>query len=133
MGDKVKLLSANCRGLCNKIKRYNFINYMKSKKVNILCLEDTHLTSDGEADLKSIWEGEILLHGVNTNSRGVAILLNNTFEYKSKNIFQDSAGNMIVLDFQLSDISVKLINIYGPNADDISFYDFIAGPFQYYN
>ena len=127
MGDKVKLLSANCRGLRNKIKRYDVINYMKSKRVNILCLQDTHLTSDDEADLKSIWEGEILLHGVNTNSRGVAILLNNTFEYKIKNIFRDSAGNMIMLDFQLSDISVKLINIYGPNADDTSFYNFIAG------
>ena len=32
-----------------------------------------------------------------------------------------------MLDFQLSDISVKLINIYGPNADDTSFYNFIAG------
>ena len=82
MGDKVKLSSANCRGLRNKIKRYDVINYMKSKKVHILCLQDTHLTSDDEADLKSIWEGEILLHEVNTNSRGVAILLNNTFEYK---------------------------------------------------
>ena len=127
MGDKVKLLSANCRGLRNKIKRYDVINYMKSKRINILCLQDTHLTSDDEADLKSIWEGEILLHRVNTNSRGVAILLNNTFEYKIKNIFRDSAGYMIVLDFQLSDISVKLINIYGPNADDTSFYNFIAG------
>ena len=34
---------------------------------------------------------------------------------------------MILLDFLLSDISVKLINIYSPNADDISFYELIAG------
>ena len=126
MGDKIKILSANCRGIRNKVKRYDVINYMKDKKVNILCLQDTHLTIEDETDIKTYWQGEILLHGVNTNSRGVAILLNDTFEYKVKNIFRDTSGNMIILDFQMSDVKLKLINIYGPNIDDSSFYDSIS-------
>ena len=70
-----------------KVKRYDSINYMRNKKVNILCLQDTHLTSENESDLKAYRKGEVLIHGVNTNSRGVAILINDTFEEKIKKNF----------------------------------------------
>ena len=96
---------------------------MKHKKAHILCLQDTHLTVEDEVDLRTYWKGEILLHGAHTNSRGVAILLSDIFEYKVKNVIQDNSGNMIVLDFQMSDIKDKLINIYGPNIDDPNFYE----------
>ena len=122
----VKIISANCRGLQSKQKRYDVINYMKSKKVDILCLQDTHLKNEDEYNLKTMWNGDVILHGIHTNSRGVAILLNNTFEYSIKKFEKDSAGNMIILNLQISDISVKLINIYGPNTDDHEFYNIIG-------
>ena len=124
-GNKIKILSANCRGIQSKEKRYDVINYMKSKNADILCLQDTHLITEEEFNLKTIWDGEVILHGMRTNSRGVAILLNNTFEHTIQKVVKDPTGNMIALDLTLSDITVKLINIYGPNVDDINFYNTI--------
>ena len=40
-----------------------------------------------------------------------------------KNMIKDKEGNKIVLDIQVYDLNLKLINIYGPNKDDISFYN----------
>ena len=53
--------------------------------------------------------------------KGVAILLSNTLNYTTKNMINDKEGNKIVLDIQVNDL--KLINIYGPNKDDVSFYN----------
>ena len=83
-GNQIKILSANCRGIQSKEKRYDVINYMKGKNPDILCLQDTHLITEEVFNLKTIWDGEVILHGMCTNSRGVAILLNNTFEHTGK-------------------------------------------------
>ena len=99
---------------------------MKSKQPDILCLQDTHLTPDDELHLKTMWDGEVLLHGIRTNSRGVAILLNNTFEYTIEEVVKDNTGNVMMLNLQLSDMTIKLINIYGPNSDDQKFYSTIS-------
>ena len=98
---------------------------MKSKSPDILCLQDTHLTKEDEFHLKTIWEGEVMLHGTSTKSRMVAILLNNAFEYSINDVIKDTTGNMLIIDFKLSDMTVKLINIYGPNNDDQIFYNTI--------
>ena len=111
-GNKIQILSANCRGIQSKKKRYDVINYMKSKNPDILCLQDTHLITEEEFNLKTMWDGEVILHGMRTISRGVAILLNNTFEHTIKKVVKNPTGNMIALDLTLSDITVKLINIF---------------------
>ena len=64
--------------------------------------------------------------GIHTNSRGVAILLNNTFEHTIKEVVKDPTGNMIALDLTLIDITVKLFNIYGLDIDDTNFYNTIS-------
>ena len=68
--DKIKVLSANCRGLKNKMKRYDVINYLKNTKEDIISLQDTHLTESDTAEVKDIWDGEFILHGRQYNARG---------------------------------------------------------------
>ena len=125
IGEKIKLLSANCQGLQTKAKMYDVLNYYIDQKPNILCLQDTHLTSENTSIVKSIWKGECLLHGTKTNSRGVAILLGNNFEYKIHNIYRDSIGNLMVIDIKISDFEITLVNIYAPNQDSPEFFDMI--------
>ena len=38
-------------------------------------------------------------------------------------MIKDKEGNKIVLDIQVNDLNLKLINIYGPNKDEVSFYN----------
>ena len=121
--DVMKIISLNCRGLRNKVKRYDIINYLKDQNAQIICLQDTHLIETDIGDCKQLWNGEIILHGQSTNSRGVAILLSHTLNYTTKNMIKDKEGNKIVLDIQVNDLNLKLINIYGPNKDEVSFYN----------
>ena len=94
MYEKLKILSANCRGLQDRKKRTDVLNYYKEKKPNILCLQDTHLIDKDLSSIKDIWGHEAILNGTRSNARGVAILLNNNFEYTILNIHRDNDGNL---------------------------------------
>ena len=54
----------------------------------------THLTVDTERFVRSGW-GFDYLSGVETNKNGVAILFNDTFEYKIFEAFRDPDGSYI--------------------------------------
>ena len=122
VGNVIKVSSANVQGLRNKLKCIDVMNYFLGDGTNILCLQDTHLLQDDEKYLKKKLNCDIILYGTKTSSRGVAVILNKNFEYKVKNITKDSDGNMLVIDLQLLEISVRIINIYGSNEDNPNFF-----------
>ena len=62
------------------------------------------------------------MSGSKTNSRGVAIFLKKNFEYKIKYSNIDQNGNLILLDLQLEEISMRLLNVYAPNIDNPVFF-----------
>ena len=72
--------------------------------------------------VRSIWKGDCILNGYSSNSRGVAILFNTNFEYKILSVHKDTEGNMISVDINIGEISIKLINLYGPNRDSPDFF-----------
>ena len=63
-------------------------------------------------------ECEIFIEGNKTNSRGILILLKKNFEFRKKQVTSDNAGNLLVLDLDQGEVSLRLINIYGPNIDN---------------
>ena len=80
--NNIRVLSVNCQGLRNIEKRTDVISYFKERNPSILCLQDTHLTDNDVRNVKHIWGNDVYICGDKTNSRGVAILLNNNFEYE---------------------------------------------------
>ena len=44
--DTIKVATVNCQGLATPSKRQDVLNYSKTKGFSILCLQDTHLTSE---------------------------------------------------------------------------------------
>ena len=44
----IKVLSANCQGLGSIEKRLDVFNYLKEKKCDIICLQETHTTKTSE-------------------------------------------------------------------------------------
>ena len=57
------------------------------------------------------------------NSCGVAILLNNNFEYKVNQVNKDTEGNYIQLLITCNGMKINLISLYGPNKDEPKFFD----------
>ena len=76
------IITFNCRGLGGLEKRRDVLNYLKQKNFSISFLQDTHFTADDYTQVRSLWGYEIYISPGQSNSRGVAILFNNNFEYK---------------------------------------------------
>ena len=122
IGHSIRVLSANCQGLRNNEKRHDVINYFKDTHASIVCLQDTHWTEKDSKAIKTLWGNDIFLSGGQTNSRGVAILLNNNFEYKVLQCKKDQNGNLLNLILKLSTMILNIMCIYGPNIDNPEFY-----------
>ena len=124
LSNTMRVLSSNCRGLRNKNKMKDVLNYIKDLNPDIVCLQDTHWVESDLRTLKSIWNYECLIHGKDTNSRGVSILFSNKIEYKIIDTFKDDLGNILAININISnDFTIFLINIYGPNKDNPQFYE----------
>ena len=69
-----------------------------------------------------MWKGDCILNGESSNSRGAAVLLNTNFDYNITSVFKDKDGNMLTIDINIGDLSIKLLNIYVPNKDSPEFF-----------
>ena len=121
--DKISICSVNCQGLGNASKRRDVFKYLRDKNHSILCLQDTHFTKDIEHLIKSEWGYKAVFSSFSSQSRGVAILFKNNFEFKICNSYNDQRGNIIILDIEIDKHRITLVNLYGPNTDDPDFYD----------
>ena len=97
------------------------LSYFKEKNACIVYLQDTHLIEDDIRAVKDLWNNEVYINGGKTNSRGVAILLNNNFDYEILSSNKDKNGNYLSLLIKLSSMTINLITRYGPNNDSPSF------------
>ena len=129
----LRIISANCQGLRDINKRTDVLNYFADARPDILCLQDTHWLTEDKKLIKTLWEGECLINGSQTNARGVAILINKTFEYKILSVERDTVGNLISASLSLNEFTVKIINIYGPNKDSPDFFTSLKEKIEHSN
>lgn len=125
MDEQVTIFSQNCRGgLSVASKRRDLFQYFRSKKYNIICLQDVHINSNLEPFIRAEWGNNDVYFSSYTNmSRGCMILINNNFEQKVRKIKTDKNGNFIMLDMEIQGKELTLVNLYGPNEDNPQFYE----------
>ena len=133
MDSNIKILSMNCQGLGDPGKRKDVFHYLKQKKFAIYLLQDTHFTSKEENYIRSMWGFECFFDCFSSQSRGVAILLNNTFEYKLHRLKKGNDGNKLILDITVQDKRLTLVNLYGPNRDKPNFYTQVKNDIDDFN
>ena len=115
----IDIIYANIRGLRQQFKRFDISEYFKKLKADIVCLQETCLAQKDLNTLKKEWNVEYFIAGNSTNSRGVAVLINNSFEYTILSSHKDPEGRYIILEISVTNLyTFFLIDIYGPNRDD---------------
>ena len=119
----IRILTLNCQGLGDRKKRKDVFSYLRCKKYNIFCIQDTHFTPEIENIVRAEWGYECHFSSLSSNSRGVAILFNNNFEYKVIREKKERDGNFLALDLEIENNRLTLITLYGPNTDSPDFYD----------
>ena len=65
--------------------------------------------------------------------QGVAILINNTFDFKLQTVEKDMDGNLLILNCFIHEKNIALINVYGPNKDSPMFYQELSNKMSRYN
>ena len=98
-------------------------------KDDIIFLSDTRLNSinqiSGLNDLekKLAFFGYTLYHNSRKSSRGVGILISRKIKHTVIRRVIDEDDNILLLDIDFTGISFTLGTIYGPNEDDMAFFD----------
>ena len=128
-----KCRSVNCRGLANTKKRKDIFNFLISKQFSIYFLQDNHFTKEKELVIRAVWGFNCIFNSHNGQCRGVALLINNNFEYKIHTIYRDDTGNMLIVDITLFYIQLTLVYLYGPNSDAPAFYKTILKQVKLFN
>ena len=126
----LKICSFNTRGLNEMKKRRDVFNYLHKRKYDICLLQETHCTKEQENKWQNEWGYKAYFSSYRGNSRGVAILINNTFEFKLHNAVSDQDGRLIVLDCTIRDVNLYIANIYAPNDDDPIFFDMVKNKLE---
>ena len=117
--DDIDIFSANVRGLRQQFKRRDIFDYIKNLKSDIICLQETHLIQKDLTMLSKEWNLDYYIAGSSTNSRGVMVMINNTFEHTVKQCIKDPEGRFLILELSITNlINVFIINLYAPNRDD---------------
>ena len=131
--DSIVVSSLNCQGLGNVQKRRDVFHYLKQKSYSIYCLQDTHFDKKLIKYIRAEWGFKCFFSCYSSNSRGVAILFNNNFEFKVNKVHRDETGNYIIVSISTMDKELLLVNVYGPNRDNPEFYEKLMNTIKDYN
>jgi exonuclease III len=86
----------------------------------VFCLQDVHWDKRLEKMIRSEWGYDCYIAGYTSNSRGVAVLFNNTFEFTVNHVELDENG--LAMNIHTNNLEITLICLYGPNKDTPVFY-----------
>ena len=120
--DSIQIASLNCRGLASREKRGEVFQFLKLKKFNICCLQDTHFVNMDKEKLRKEWGNDCFLSCKSSNSRGVAIFFGAGTAVNVLRSKEDNEGNFVILHIKLNDHDITLVSLYGPNIDSPEFY-----------
>ena len=114
--ENLQIASLNIRGLQNKNKRNRIFQYFKSKKYDIILLQQTYSTPQDENIWKKEWEAPAFFSSLNNHKCGVAILCTNN-QKKLKASYENShkPGRHLSIKIEMESSSFIITNIYAPN------------------
>lgn len=121
-GGGIRFCSWNCRGLNNPIKHSKVLHHLQHLGAQIIFLQETHLKISEHSRLKSKWIGQTYHSSFPGKSRGVAIIFHRSVPFVCSNVIADTNGRYIIVSGKIQKMRILLVNLYGPNWDDDSFF-----------
>ena len=115
MGSYLSIITLNVNGLNAPIKRQRLAEWIKIKQdLYICCLQETHLKTGNTYRLKvKGWE-KIFHANRDQKKAGVAILISDKIDFKTKAVKRDKEGHYIMIKGSIQE-DITIINMYAPN------------------
>ena len=112
-------LNLTCRGLSSdQVKRRDIFSRCRAR-FDVTFITEKEL----EPYWKSEWGYKAYFSSYNSNSRGVKILIRNTFEFTVKQEISDPTGIYVILDMLINNSKITVAAVYEPNKDSSQFYE----------
>ena len=112
----------NVNGLRQNLKRKSIFYHLKNKKFDIILLQETYPFAAEETLWQYKWGGKIIFAHGNSNSKGTAILIRQSFACEAKTTYADSTGRFLLTEIEINDKNLVICNVYAPNKDDPKFF-----------
>lgn len=122
VGQTIRFLTWNVRGLNNHRKVRNVPAYLKHHSVDIALLQETHLPTDSKMLSQRVFQGSFHASGFTTHARGVLTWVNPKSGFHIDPCVADVEGRYIVSRCKGKEIDVLVINVYGPNFGNPQFF-----------
>ncbi len=113
--DKTNITSLNVRGINDSKKRRIIFRWLSNGNNKIVFLQETFLKNELNKMEMTGWDGKMYNSLSNsTHSKGVAILLHNSLEYKIKNIHRKDDGRVLIINGEIEGNETTLCSVYAP-------------------
>ena len=118
----IKICSLNVRGLGNSFKRRCVFNWIRNTDCHVCFLQETHSKVSSEKIWCQEWGYKIIFNHGRSDSAGVCMLLKPSATFDVLNTVKDDGGRTLLVTLKINESIITLVNIYGPNIDDDSFF-----------
>ena len=115
MGSYLSIITLNVNGLNALTKRRRLDEWIQKQHPYICCLQETHLKTRDTYRLKVKGWKKIFHANRDQKKAGVAILIFNKIEFKTKAVKRDKEGHYIMIKGSIQEEDITIINIYAPN------------------
>ena len=115
IGSYLSIITLNVNGLNAPNKRQRLAEWIQKQDPYICCLQETHLKTGDTYRLKVKGWKKIFRANRDQKKAGVAILMSDKIDFKTKTVKRDKEGHYIMIKGSIQEEEITLINIYAPN------------------
>ena len=109
------ITTLNVNGLNAPTKRQRLAEWIQKQYPYIYCLQETHLKTGDTYRLKVKGWKKIFHANRDQKKAGVAILISDKIDFKTKAVKRDKEGHYIMIKGSIQEKDITIINIYAPN------------------
>ena len=115
IGTYISIITLNVNGLNAPTKRHRLAEWIIKQEPYICCLQETHFRPRDTHRLKVRGWKKIFHANGNQKKAGVAILMSDKIDFKTKTITRDKEGHYIIIKGSIQEDHITIVNIYAPN------------------
>ena len=114
-GSYLLIITLNVNELNALTKRQKLAEWIQKQDPYICCLQEIHLKTGDTYRLK-VKDWKKIFHANRDQKKaGVAILISDKIDFKTKAVKRDKEGHSIMIKGSLQEEDIIIINIYAPN------------------
>ena len=120
-GSYLSIITLNINGSNAPTKRQRLAEWIQKQDPYVYCLQETHLETRDTCSLKVKGRKKIFHANRDQKKAGVAILIPNKIDFKTKAVKRDKEGHYIMIKGSIQEEDITIINIYAPNKGALQY------------